>query len=302
MKAKFKNSVGVDLLPFSPRVTQLSSVNLLYAMRLFVAILLLLTSFTLRAADFNPFEGPKPIAVFIQTDPWAMVIGADTPRVAVYEDGEVIFLKDSSNTESYHHKKLSETELSDFKKQLAPVAGLKDVKRFYNLAPNVTDQPEAIFYINGGERKLVTTVYGLKTEDTKLPSYTAHADARKPDTLPKELIELHKFLCSIDYSESKEWVPQYLEVMIWPYNNAPEASIIWPKDWPGLDSKRTIKRRENAYSIFLDGTELSKLQKFLGTRKEKGAVEIGGKKCTASFRYVFPGDPLWRKAFEREEK
>lgn len=85
-------------------MTRLSSINLLYAMRLSLAILLLLAGFTLRSADFNPFERSKPIAVLIQTDPWAMVIGADTPRIAVYEDGEMIFLKKSSNKASYHHR------------------------------------------------------------------------------------------------------------------------------------------------------------------------------------------------------
>lgn len=40
------------------------------------------------AAEFKPFDGPKLMAVFIQSDPWATVVGADTPRVAVYESGE----------------------------------------------------------------------------------------------------------------------------------------------------------------------------------------------------------------------
>jgi hypothetical protein len=85
--------------------------------------------------------------------------------------------------------------------------------------------------------------------------------------------------------------------MIWPYEYAPDVSITWPKNWPGLDSKRAIKRGDS-YSIFLDGIMFPELQKFLKTRKEKGAVKIGDKKWAVSFRYVFPSEPMWRKAFE----
>jgi hypothetical protein len=266
-------------------------------MKRFAFILLSVAGLNLLAAEFSPFDGPKPIAVLIQTDPWAMVMGADTPRIAVYEDGSVIFLKKSEKSASYHRKDLSEIQLADFKKRLTPTAHLKDLKRSYTLLPHVTDQPEALFYLRDGERELTTSVYGLKAAGTKLPAYTVLPGKQKPDAAPDELLELHKYLCTVDYPDSQEWTPRYLEVMIWPYEYAPDASIVWPKDWPGLDSKRSFKRGDS-YSIFLDGSALPELRKFLKSRKEKGAVEIGGKKWAVSFRAVFPSEPVWRKALE----
>ena len=56
------------------------------------------------------------------------------------------------------------------------------------------------------------------------------------------------------------------------------------------------------YSIFLDGSVLPELQKFLRTQKEKGAVEIAGKKWAVSFRSVFPSEPVWRKALDRAQE
>jgi hypothetical protein len=262
-----------------------------------ITILFSLASLTLLSAEFDPFEGPKPLAVFIQTDPWAMVIDSDTPRVAVYEDGTVIFWKESSRNGNYRRKQLSPVELSEFKKQLAPVTTLKDLKQFYSLRPHVTDQPEARFYVGEGERQLVTTVYGLRATDTNSSAQNRFPDKSKPDDVPGQLLQLHRFLCSIDYRDSDEWTPRFVEVMIWPYEYAPDASIIWPKDWPDLNSNRAIKR-EDSYSIFLDGTMLPELQKFLKTRKVKGAVKIGGKKWAISCRPVFPSEPTWRKAFE----
>src|SRR5206468_11770666 len=95
-----------------------------------MTLLLSLASPRLFSAEFDPFAGTKPIAVLIQSDPWAMVMGADTPRVAVYEDGTVIFVKKSRKSASYHQKDLSATELSDFKKRLTPTADLKDLRHF----------------------------------------------------------------------------------------------------------------------------------------------------------------------------
>jgi hypothetical protein len=40
---------------------------------------------------------------------------------------------------------------------------------------------------------------------------------------------------------------------------------------------------------------------FLKTQKEKGAVEIDGKKWVVSYRFAFPSEPVWLKAFRQEE-
>ena len=87
-----------------------------------------------------------------------------------------------------------------------------------------------------------------------------------------------------------------MEVMIWPYENAPDASSVWPKEWPGINSQRSMKRGDS-YSIFLDGALLPKLRKFLETGKARGAVEIGGKKWDVSYRFAFPSEPVWRNEF-----
>ena len=262
----------------------------------------LIVNFSLWAGEFHPFDGPKPIVVVIQTDPWSMVIGSDVPRLAAYEDGTIIFLKKSETNVNYYSKKLSESELQDLRKHLKPVADFKNLKLFYNLLPNVTDQPEARLFLQDGNRSLATRVYGLRMPEGHFNPHTllSKPKGNKPDDVPNELLELHKYLCSLDYADSKEWSPKYVEVMIWPYEYAPDASIQWPKSWPGLGSERSFKRDES-YSIFLDGNLLPELQRFLKTRNEKGAVEIAGKKWAVSYRPVFPSEPVWMTAFAKSE-
>jgi hypothetical protein len=256
-----------------------------------------LSASTSLAADFKPFDGPKPVAVLIQSDPWAMVVGADTPRVAIYEGGEVIFAKKINETLAYHHTTLDEVAFADLLRQMRSVAAVKTLKARYDIA-GLTDQPEAMFYLRDGARELTTVVYGLWDPETKSPLYANLPGNREAP--PNELLQLHKWLCALDSAKSEPWVPKYVEAMLWSYSYAPDPSIHWPKDWPSLKSDRAITR-QSGHSIFLDGAVLPKLQKFLTTRKEKGAIELDGKKWAVVYRYTFPSEPTWRAAFSKSD-
>jgi hypothetical protein len=262
---------------------------------------LALTCVLAHALDIDPFKGPKPIAVLIQTDPWLMVIGSDTPMVAIYDDGQVVCLKREKNKmPSLLHTQLSPDALTEIKKKLSEFGNYSKLKRYYDLAPNVTDLPETKIFLSLDGKEFVTEVYGLMVSETHLPAYSTFGGEQKPDELPGVIKNLHAYLTSLDFADAKPWEPPYIEVMIWGYDYAPDESIHWPKDWPGLESPNTLKRGDS-YSIFLPGTELPKLRDFLKTRKEKGAVEIGGKKWAVSLRYTFPSESIWSKAFKEKK-
>lgn len=244
-----------------------------------------------RAADFHPFDGPIPVVILIETNPWAMVIGADTPRVAVYDDGEVIIAKEQNQRLQYYQLTLDAPSLKTMRAQLSALLSINDLKHSYELV-RATDQPEAKFYLSDKKRELVTSIYGLSNAANSL---IVAGDAKKAG-IPSALLEFYKWLLGLDGSSGKVWTPNYVEVMLWDYSYAPQPSIKWPRDWPSLDSDRAVKRGE-AYSIFLDGRLQPQLTAFLATRSEKGAVEISGKKMAADYRYTFPGEPIWRKAF-----
>lgn len=254
-----------------------------------------------QANGIDPFKGPQPIAVLIQTDPWLMVIGSDTPMVAIYGDGQVIYLqRDEGKAQSYVCKQLTQQELEKTKKELAAFGDFSAIKNHYNLAPNVTDQPETEIYLNLTSKPVVTTVYGLMVPKTQLPGYTIMPGTQKAAPLPESLRNLYDYLVGLKFADAKPWQPAYIEVMAWGYSYAPDKSIHWPKEWPGLESPDTIKRGD-AYSIFLPGADIAKLRSFLNTRKEKGAVEIGGKKWAVAYRYAFPSEPVWMRAFRQNE-
>ncbi len=255
--------------------------------RMLMLLLITCISTAAWALDIDPFEGPKPLAVLIQTDPWLMVIGSDTPMVAVYDDGKLIYLKNQEGTSpTYYHKQLTKEELQVVKKKLVSFGDYSTIKKYYVLE-NVTDQPETKIYLNLDDSELTTTVYGWIVSENN-------------NRLPVSLKSLHEYLITLNFRDAIPWEPQYIEVMIWGYKNAPDESIHWPKEWPRLKSPRTMKRGDS-YSIFLPGAELPKLRDLLKTQKPKGAVEIDGKKWAVDFRFTFPSEPVWFNAFRKAE-
>jgi hypothetical protein len=243
------------------------------------------------AGDFKPFEGPRPLVVLIETSPWLMVVGSDGPSFVLYENGEVVYQKMLNERECTHMaKQLSDKEFNELKSKIRTLSQVPKLKHRYELT-QITDQPETLLFIDIGDSKLVTSIYGFNLVDDS-PS----KGLRNATKLPSQLRTLHSFISKLKFEGAHQWVPKYVEAMVWSYDYAPEESIHWPKEWPGLQSPTSFKRGDS-YSIFLPGTELDKLSEFLKTRKEKGAVEIDNKKWSVSVRRTFPGEPIWRKAF-----
>jgi hypothetical protein len=264
-----------------------------------IAVALTLRALTTRSEEslsFHPYAGPEPVAVLLGRNPWTPFIpgGGYIPELVVYADRSIIFKRQSAARESVRTKKLTEKEFVSFVQSIRPLIDFKDLRRDYNLAPGITDQGVTQLYLKLEGRVTLVTIYGAIDAGHSAP-YTRRGN-EKPDVLPDLLKQTLTNLFSVDYRKTDRWRPRYLEVDLSPYEYAPYDSIYWPKHWPGLDSPRTIKSGAG-YLIFMDGDQEKPLEKFLRTRKEKGAVVIDRKKWAVYSRPVIPSEPLWRKAF-----
>lgn len=255
-------------------------------MRVLLALILLSTASPALAAAQTPercpdrirtgatSERPRPLVVLVVTDPWAMVIGADSPRFALYSDGLVIY----RNVRGYWSVRLNGEERRNALANL----GIESLACFVGNHGNsvVTDQAfHNLFLGQGGPLSLVS-------------AYAADYD---PGGIPAPVRAINARLAAFDHPRARPWLPERIEVMIWPYEYAPDASIDWPADWPGLDSPQAVSRGENGYSLYLPGSEYRRLIAFLQTRRERGAVRIGGRKWAASVRFPFPMERMWMR-------
>lgn len=236
------------------------------------------------------------MAVLIQENPQEAVIGAETPRIAIYENGDVIYYRNWPGQKQpiYLHAKLGFKGLSVVRDQITLVAHLGNLKRSYSL-PGGSDQGRAFFYLHLDDRTSVTSVAGLTPRSLKSAS-----KEQEPSTALEALVKLYGYLNDVEFTESDPWCPAYVEAMIWPYEDGSEKVIIWPKYWPDLESSRASKR-PHGWSIFLDGDDQFDLADFLAKTGDKGGVVINGKKWSVASRPAFPSERVWRKAFAQSD-
>ncbi|WP_435418168.1 hypothetical protein WAB17_00910 [Parerythrobacter aurantius] len=224
-------------------------------------------------AEMRKGEGPFPEIVLLEHDPWAEVLGSDSPRFALYSDGQVIYRTEGG----FHSVRLTEAEARSIKKSLL-AANSPTLSGQYQVV-EATDQPDSNLLIYGNP-SVFLSVYGSLDDDQVI--------SRLPVSVAKAFDTVRTF----ESARSEPWMPAQIEVMLWPYEYAPEASIQWKEEWPDLSAPSTVKRGES-YSLFLPSSELAALKSFLAGRRPKGAIEINGRKWSASYRIPFPKERLW---------
>jgi len=236
---------------------------------------------------------PKPLLVVLEQNPWLMVMGSDSPTFALYEDGTIICLRDKPTQEKpFYSRKIEDPKK---KAEVLLSMDLAKMKSLYELS-SATDQVSTVIWTPTKTIK----IYGSWRQARDMggdsdPRWKAIVEREKKmwASLPSEIREA---LARIDLERSASgapWFPSKIEVMFWPYEYAPDESIVWPKDWPGLNAPDTKKRGNDSFSVFLPSEKHADLLKFLASRKMKGAVLIDGKKMADSFRFPFPGEALW---------
>jgi hypothetical protein len=142
------------------------------------------------------------------------------------------------------------------------------------------------------------SVYGAQPAGSELlPSEKASGGAAEY-IVPPEFNRVYGVLTSIGKEQANEWVPDYIEVMIWPFEYATNE-VSWPADWPGVSSPMTLKRGDSQYSIYMPGKMLPDLQAFLLHVPDASAILMDGRKWSLETRYVFPGESVWRRALQR---
>jgi hypothetical protein len=251
-------------------------VGLRAALGRLIALLLTISGvFAVSVSAQTPSADASPLIVYIETDPWAMVIGSDSPRFVLYDDGTAIYRSE----EGYRAVTLT----SEARTALADKINLKGLDRYTDYAEGITDQPESI-------------IIDFRVRQAVL-AYGATSRHRRRGGPGDPLIDMITLLREYQSPDAKAWEPEAIEVMIWPYEYAPDASIIWPQEWPGLDHPATVQRGDS-YSLFVPISEKGALLAFLETRERRGAVELGGRKWAVSLRTPLPLEARWMRGMD----
>lgn len=222
----------------------------------------------------------QPFIVLIEHDPWLPVLESDSPTFALYDDGLVIFRR--------HGKKGGNdygSILLDRKQRDRLLSSLPLGKDFQALSDDevsdCTDQPTNVLWVWLAHQVKRVSVYGDLRNDGEARSKT-----------PRTFLRLFDELIGYDNEAAIPWVPEKVEVLIWPYGYSPAEPLLWPTGWPDTVHPET-KKRGDGFSLFLGASYLQDLKGLLRQLGQNQAVLINGKKWAISYRFPFPNEPLW---------
>jgi hypothetical protein len=224
--------------------------------------------------------GAQPRVVLIEHDPWLMVVGSDSPTFVLYSNGFAIFRARaaSSSPSSYLSAQLTTAQHQKLLSEIAPES-LLDFEDWYDASLS-TDQPmnKLHVWVNGNRKSI--TVYGALRRDSEARSKTPSKFLRAFDAL-------------INFSaDASPWVPDRIEVLIWPYDYSPERPLPWPKGWPPFEEARPRGAR-GLHQLFLPAEQFGRLREFVSSVKPKQAVLLGGRKWAIDYRLPFPEEKAW---------
>ncbi|MDP3069137.1 MAG: hypothetical protein Q8N18_02560 [Opitutaceae bacterium] len=237
----------------------------------------------------------EPVFVVLERNPWASVIGSDSPTFALYDDGTVIWRPDKpTGGRSFLHGRTRDVAAA--LREIEP-RNLGSFEKFYELT-SWTDQPTTVIWTP----KKTVMIYG-QWRHVSDPSRETDPQLREILTRDRAMnnalpAELRTSLIRIDAQRKHEgdiWLPERVQVMLWPFPHTREEPIPWPKKWPGLSAKDTVKRGGDSYSVYLPATELSTLRDLLAKREQRRAILIDEQKMSAAVRLPFPREELWMK-------
>lgn len=288
------------------------------------------------AAQDSPEGGERPrnpvtygphteiVAILLGTNPWLTVIGSDTPRVAVYADGTVVYLAKlpGQSKWTYLETVLAENELEALKQKLGPTEEFMALEGFYDLAPNITDQPRTKIYLSDGTHTEAVSIRSYSSRAEREEAQQEWPEATWPEVYEQlgEFDRVYDILTSLRGADAREWEPQYVELYVcgtwsldeWreqfkpgegfglsePYSDPQQ----WPEDWPAFDDPLTWQWSDNRYSLYVPGSALREVEAFFASKSTGGGVLIDGRVYCPSWRYVFPGEGTYRDAFDEAEK
>lgn len=249
---------------------------------IFMAIIIIMASVSSTLASQPNFESPRyqtqdhaqPIIVFIERDPWRMVIGSDSPAFVLYNTGLVIYRQDNH----YQSVVLATSEYEDLLQDLAITDEFLNLDEYYDLAL-ATDQPTNTIHVwNEGELKTVSVYGNLHT-----------GDFLGPDEVPATFSHLFDIMTTYQHPDATEWFPDRIELLLWATDDT--SGVAYPANFPTLDTPFAVRRGAERFSVFIDAADLDQLNDL---HEESSVLLTNETGWWYSWRVPFPSEWTWR--------
>lgn len=255
----------------------------LFVMMLVVGAVFAQPSNAVLATTFTPevtatADVAQPLVVLMEFDPWNMVLGSDSPRFVLYDNGRVIFIRrDKMGDFEFATSQLDEDDFEELREAFAVGEDFYALDEYYDLLLP-TDQPNNFIHVwdeELGEKSV--GVYGDLRNDEEARGMA-----------PEAFLDLYDQIVAYDNDLAVTWHPAKFEVMVWPYETS--GATEWPRSWPDLEDPTTVEHG-GVTSIYLD---IELLDTFYELAEDaSGAFRINGETYSVSVRYPFPAEEFW---------
>lgn len=277
----------------------------------FLPVLLVLAfsaGLSAQAEEFNLAELQKAYAANnAEALPAVSLMYYGTPLFLLYPDGRLLVGNPLSKRPGF--TRLTDHDFQILTSSLASLDAFWRLSAYYNLAPNMSDQPLHVLTLRlPGRPEKSVSVYGALDAPFPTPApppaFTTlllHSTGRtqgerQSSAPPPAFTAMLRLLERLTPRELTPWDPGYVEIYWSDYNYAPDESLPWPKDWPGLSSP--LVRRGKAddlikYCLVFPSSKVAELDQLLASRPGLRAILIDGWKGSANYRWPLPNEKKW---------
>ncbi len=145
-----------------------------------------------------------------------------------------------------------------------------------------SDQPTDELYVWLGDKRKRVSFYGDLRRDE---------EARR--TAPADFLRAFDTIVRFS-TQARPWLPERIEILLWPYDYSPEQPAPWPDGWPDFSQARPIGNGDMR-QVLLPSAQLTALRALLGSLGERQAVALGGHKWAVAYRFPFPQEDAWMR-------
>ncbi|MBX3182282.1 MAG: hypothetical protein KIT72_09490 [Polyangiaceae bacterium] len=217
----------------------------------------------------------RPQVVLVQTNPHALVLGAEVPRVVIYEDGTVITQREAQVVTAVAPKETRELIARVITPELLALPARWSVR-----AP--TDQPRLQLLVRDADGWKLLDVYGVRLGSPPRPGTT-------PPGVPTEIfLAACEALASFEPPGAVPWVPQEIELMLWDFSHAKEEPLPWPAGVPQPPRAGRVAKGTQKHPI--PGRHEAALRAFLEQQGPRRGVQLDGKSMSLAYRRLVPAD------------
>jgi len=239
---------------------------------------------------------PKPILVAQVFGP-LRIDAHDSPTLALYEDGTLIYLHDERTAvDPFYRRNVPDAALLakeiipfDMAKFPGPYSTASATCQIYTVLWTTTHR----IIVEGDWQRILKWKRDPKRDEwNQWDREHAAADAKEWESLPNEI---QRALVKLDEQcqmKGEPWLPATIEVVVTPYTTEGEG-VPWPAEWPGLHAKETRQGQGRSRIIPFPVRALPAVRRFLSSLKGNAPALFEGEKMLPYYRYPLPQEKNW---------